>query len=482
MPRTRLTQLVVASVFAIATPALVAQEVIELPAEDRILEAEFEEVYRVGSIAGNAWEQFSRVSAVGFGQSRNLHVMDDQGGRVVVVSEEGELVREFGRIGDGPGEFAGNTNTAVGFTVLRDGRTVVFDPGHSAFDVFGPDGEFDRSVRMPGSALYGMRTLLPARDGQNVITTRFSAFNMGGRPGGSEPPFRPEPSFRPVYRMVLTGDEAVQDTVIRAWQPPGDPDGFGPELVAGALPGGELVYTDSSAYVIKVATRNGELTRVLTRPFWPEPVTARIRDREIERQLEEDEERRARSNSPFAAAMAEMARERIQNMEFYHEVPVVRDLQTTWEGTIWVLRRGEEPVSDGPIDVLTPGRPLHRDARCRRDRDARRVRAGRAGRVHRARRIRRGERRGAATAGRCEVRLGLLAFLDLRQQPGIKALRCARKGNPRHYCVSLTAIDDRWFCTLARGEAGTGWIALEGDLIRHTRPAASGAGPVSPPL
>ncbi|MDE0651492.1 MAG: hypothetical protein OXI12_14260 [Gammaproteobacteria bacterium] len=343
-----MSQLVVGSVFAIATPALVAQEVIELPAEDRILEAEFEEVYRVGSIAGNAWEQFSRVSAVGFGQSGNLHVMDDQGGRVVVVSEVGELVHEFGRIGDGPGEFAGNTNTAVGFTVLRDGRTVVFDPGHTAFDVFGPDGEFDRSVRMPGNLFYGMRTLLPARDGQNVVTTSFSALSMGSPAGG------PEPSFRPVYRFVLTGDEAVQDTVIRAWRPPGDPDGFGPELVAGALPGGELVYTDSSAYAIKVATGNGELTRVLTRPFQPEPVTARIRDREIERQLEEEEERAARRNSRFAAALAEMARERIQNMEFYHEVPVVRDLQTSWEGTIWVLRRGEEPASDGPIDVLTP--------------------------------------------------------------------------------------------------------------------------------
>ncbi|MYF60496.1 MAG: hypothetical protein F4179_02280 [Gammaproteobacteria bacterium] len=341
-----MSQLAVGSVFAIATPALVAQEVIELPAEDRIFEAEFDEVYRVGSIAGNAWEQFSRVSAVGFGQSGNLHVMDDQGGRVAVVSEVGELVHEFGRIGDGPGEFAGNTNTAVGFTVLRDGRTVVFDPGHSAFDVFGPDGEFDRSVRMPGNLFYGMRTLLPARDGQNIITTSFSALSMGGPAG--------EPSFRPVYRFVLTGDEAVQDTVIRAWRPPGDPDGFAPELVAGALPGGELVYTDSSAYAIKVATRNGELTRVLTRPFRPEPVTARIRDREIERQLEEEEERAARRNPRFAAAFAEMARERIQNMEFYPEVPVVRDLQTSWEGTIWVLRRGEEPVSDGAIDVLTP--------------------------------------------------------------------------------------------------------------------------------
>ena len=348
MPSTRLSQLAVGSFFALSSPGLLAQEVIELPAEDRILEAEFEEVYRVGSVDGDEWELFSRVSAVGFDQSGDLHVMDDQGGRIVVVSKEGEFVREFGRIGDGPGEFSANTNTAVGFTVLRDGRAVVFDPGHSAFDVFGPDGEFERSVRMPGNSLYLIRTLLPARNGQNVITTSVSAFGRGGSAGGPEPP------FRPVYRLVLTGDEAVQDTVIRAWRPSGDPDGFGPELVAGALPGGGLVYTDSSAYAIKVATGNGELARVLTRPFRPEPVTGRIRDREIERQLEENEERTARSDSRFAAALAEMGRERIRNMEFYHEVPVVRDLQTSWEGTIWVRRRGEEPASDGPIDVLTP--------------------------------------------------------------------------------------------------------------------------------
>ena len=48
------------------------------------------------------------------------------------------------------------------------------------------------------------------------------------------------------------------------------------------------------------------------------------------------------------------ARERIETMEFYDEVPVVRELSTSWSGRIWVQRRGEEPVSDGPIDVLAP--------------------------------------------------------------------------------------------------------------------------------
>lgn len=150
----------------------------------------------------------------------------------MVVSNEGEFVREFGRLGDGPGEFSASSNTAIGFTVLRDGRVVVFDPGHSVFQVFAPDGEFDRSVRVPGTSMYLMRTLAPARDGQSVITTSIGAFGMGGSSDDPEPP------FRPIYRLSLTGDEAVQDTAIRAWRPSGDPGAFRPALVARALPDG----------------------------------------------------------------------------------------------------------------------------------------------------------------------------------------------------------------------------------------------------
>ena len=331
---------------------LTAQEVIALPGEDRLLEANFEEVYRIGSYDGDEWETFGRVSGVSFDDSGNLYVMDDQAGRIVVVSQGGAFVREFGRIGDGPGEFAANSNTAVGFTVLRDGRAVVFDPGHGGFAVFGPDGEFERSVPMSGSAMYLIRTLKTANDGENVITTSVSAFSSGGSADAVVP-------FRPIFRLVLTGDEVVQDTVIRAWRPSGDAAGFRPGLVAEALPDGGLVYTDSSAYAIKVASRDGELTRLLTRPFRPEPVTDRIEEQEIERQLEELEERSAGAESgnqmaAMQAQFAQMRRARVQSMEFYHEVPVVRTLRTSWEGTIWVRRRGEEPASDGPIDLLSP--------------------------------------------------------------------------------------------------------------------------------
>ena len=39
-------------------------------------------------------------------------------------------------------------------------------------------------------------------------------------------------------------------------------------------------------------------------------------------------------------------------MEFYHEMPVLLALRTGWEGTTWVLRRGEEGTDGNPIDLI----------------------------------------------------------------------------------------------------------------------------------
>ena len=44
---------------------------------------------------------------------------------------------------------------------------------------------------------------------------------------------------------------------------------------------------------------------------------------------------------------------RAPDPQFYHEIPVLRELAATWEGGLWVRRRGREPDSDdGPTDVI----------------------------------------------------------------------------------------------------------------------------------
>ena len=107
---------------ASASP-LAAQSVVEIPAEDRNLNPDFEEVFRIGSIAGEAWETFSEVSQAAFDASGNLYVFDRQGDRITVVDAEGNFIREVGGAGQGPGEF----NMAVSFTAMPDGSLVVAD-------------------------------------------------------------------------------------------------------------------------------------------------------------------------------------------------------------------------------------------------------------------------------------------------------------------------------------------------------------------
>ena len=326
---------------------------IELPGEDRLLDVGFEEVYRVGALDGEDWETFGRVRHVAFDGAGNLYIFDSQASRVVVIGPRGDFVRQFGQKGDGPGEFDSGHSPAMAFAVMPDGRAVVFDTGRLAFQLFGADGEFERMIRVGGDGFLIIPGLQPSRGYDAVISTGTVA-TLGQTPGS------PEPAFRPIERFILSGEEVVVETVGEGWKPPGDPDGFLPRLAAGTLPGGGLAFTDSSAYAIKVTAPGGGVSRVLTRPFRPEPVTERVRAAEIERRLEELEGTESagdRVGGGQAARMSQMAqfqRSQIEAMEFFDEIPVVRGMRTSWEGTIWVRRRGEEPASNGPIDLLTP--------------------------------------------------------------------------------------------------------------------------------
>ena len=374
LARGRPTRIGVTLLAALAASATasggLAQEVIELPGEDRWLDPDFEEVYRVGAALGEAWQEFGTIGRVGFDDAGNLYVFDRLAARVVVVNPQGNFVREFGRRGEGPGEF----QSALDMVVMRDGRVVVADMGHRAYHIFAPTGDLERMVRMGRVAQ--VRRMYPEADGESVVRgARMLGFAWQSA-GGSTIDL-PDP--RSIERISLNGDEATMETAAEVWGPVwtrmterplgggsqrimsrGPRRGFEPGLFAGVLPGGRIAFSDSSAYAVKVAERNGgRVSTILTRPFSPDPVTEGVKHAEKERRLREVEDRPGSSVSRSAGGMTisgtgggARERERIETLEFAEEIPVVRDLRTSWNGRIWVLRRGDEPVSDGPIDIL----------------------------------------------------------------------------------------------------------------------------------
>ena len=338
------------SVLAALAGRLAAQEVIELPAEDLPLDADFEEIYRVGSLDGDGWDTFGRVGTVGFDGAGNLYILDTEAVRINVVDLQANLVRQFMREGQGPGEFGSDTAPVLEFAVMGDGRVTVYDIGRMAFTIFGAGGEFERMVRFSGaqtsSAMIPGVQAVPGTD--RVLATSEVNYLRRTAPGPDDEPS--EPSFRHVLSYDASGEEVRIDSVAAGWRPPGDPEGFSPPLRAGVLPSGAVVYTDSSTYAIKSAVPGGRVTRVLTRPFQPRPVTGRIRADEIERRLEALGDARG---DPMAQRMIEFRRRQIEAMEFFDEIPVVVDLRTSREGTIWVLHRGEGDTEDNRIDLIS---------------------------------------------------------------------------------------------------------------------------------
>ena len=410
----------------VAAPALTAQQVVELPGRDQRLDPDFEEVFRVGVYDGDDWEMFATIPKVAFDADGNLYVFDSGGGaidpdlRVVVVDRTGAFLREFGSAGEGPGEFRMPTT----YGVLPDGTTIVADMGHQAYHIFDASGQFVRMVRTGvgttrtnGSGGATMSVSM-ANLGQILVDPRGGAvYSAGEGPSLTGALAGPEASEnRPIKRHSLAGEEAQTETVVEAWRPPREPqedaikfsgnvpvvtgsDGqavslrdafrgmtrptiFEPQVRMGLLPDGGIVYSDSSAYALKVgAPDGGGLVRTITRPFDPEPVTPRIEE-EYKRKMAERRSQggggasggvgggvvQIRGGATATAGAASGVGGGVSlpgggspgnfsisigEASYYPVVPVIQQLFTTWEGRIWVMRQGDEVLDDGPIDVLT---------------------------------------------------------------------------------------------------------------------------------
>ncbi len=368
----------------VAAPTAVAQ--------DRPLSPEFAEVYRAGGTTAPDWAQFSTPTGLAFDGSGNLYVLDPQLFQVAIIDPNGELVRTVGSQGGGPGEF----NIPIAQVVWRDGRFAVADMGHNAYQLFDPDGELERFVKMssaqgPMAGFSSMRSAIrPDPDGAALIAQGAPGMmsQMSGliaeATGADEEPGIDD---RGLERVDLGGDVVTAEPILQGWRPPSEDDGaemsaddfqdvssmvtsmaemmvgeerfFEPGLIWDVLPDGTLAYSDSSAYSIKLTGEAGAVMTVLRRELHPEAVTRSIRSATVEESLREMDEEVANASGPEAEMMAAMpgmmdaVRDALEKRDFFEEVPVVRGMKATWEGALWIQRRGEDPWDDsGPIDVF----------------------------------------------------------------------------------------------------------------------------------
>lgn len=360
-------------------------------ARDRSLDAGFPEAYRAGGVNAPDWAQFTRPEKVGFDASGNLFVLDILAAEVIVIGAEGQLVRTIGGPGEGPGEF----RSAADMVVWRDGRIAVADMGHNAYQVFNPAGELEHFVGMGGgdgpfAAMATLRTEIRGTPDGGAVVAQGVPEVLGGMSGmlaemmGTEVEDGDRVDDRGLERLDLAGDVVVAEPILQAWSPPsetaaqltmddmtdvsavltqtiGQMTHYKPALLWDLLPDGTIAYSDSSAYAVKLLSADGATSIVVRRPLHPETVTPRIRAATIERQIEQMQENMESGPAMARGMMAllpgdpmEAMREGLERAPFYHEIPVIRAIRATWDGSLWIQRRGEEPWDDsGPVDVFS---------------------------------------------------------------------------------------------------------------------------------
>jgi hypothetical protein len=351
-------------------------------ADGPMLVPSVEDVYRIGSVEGASWESFSRVVAAGFDATGNLHLLDAGNRTVTVVDGSGGLVRTTGRAGEGPGEH----RVPVAMAVLPDGRVVVSDAGHRALQLFDADGVFVRAIPM-GDGVMPPVELYPHGDDAVVFMERRMAMMGGmgaraggpGRPGGAAGAGPAGEESAAILRLSLASPVAAPEAVTTVWLPPREAPqvsssggatmvrrplrAFDPRVHLAILPDGAMAVADTTAYRIRLVAPGEAEDRVLDRPVAPVAVTARERELERERRLEE----LASGGGPTQGTVMGMAggqaavqapprsmlEAQLESMTFWPEIQVVQRLAADRDGRLWVQRFGDigEP---GPIDILGP--------------------------------------------------------------------------------------------------------------------------------
>lgn len=337
------------------------------------------EVFAVGGFDAPAWATFGEIGDLGFDADGNLYIFDPQVAEITVVSPDGALLRTFGGRGDGPGEIG----QPLAMTVLPDGKVAISDLGKRGLVLFDSNGEWIENVVLDMSAEGLPGPDMMAHPDGGVLSAQPLRMSMN-QPADGEPDAIDEPQTRPIFAYPGAADGPEPFELHGAWLPPAPEEGgttleaggngnrvsfrmaalqaFEPQLQVAVLPDGRVAVVDSTAYRVELFDLSGTQVDEWTRPIEIAPVTDAIRAMEKERRLAELQGEGTGGIRLMGggggisfdqAQVQEAMRERIEQMSFYPEIPVVVELAADRLGRLWVERSGERPGEDGPVDLLS---------------------------------------------------------------------------------------------------------------------------------
>lgn len=276
---------------------------------------------------------FGRIASVDLGSGGELYVLDRQAGAITVWDPEGRLVRSFGRLGDGPGEFRSPTSVHA----LEDGGVAVGEAFPARLHRFDADGSHRESLRVrPGK---GGPAILAVMADWRVTRAGLSRVRLSYMSPSHD-------DGTPVLVGVVGPDGAVTDTLL-AWTsavtPARLPTIFQAEWSWDLAEDGSLVASPGDRYELRHHAPAGRLRRIVRRGVEAIPTTPTMTERAVERFLEQF------ADTDVSAAMLASLRERL---EVAPTLPPVQGIHVAEPGgELWV----EVPTPDRTGQLEEPG-------------------------------------------------------------------------------------------------------------------------------
>ena len=266
---------------------------------------------------------FRWISGGAFNADDQLYVADTGNERVIQFGPKGAFVRQFGRWGEGPGEF----DMLTDLVVLNKGDVVASDGARHVLLVFASDGSPIRVVRY--SDADGSMTQMAS----GAMSRVYWLSESMGDDSVYMSIYQHTLQRRSVSRLVTrfgTDLPVIEET-------DGAIVGYTRQYALvprlGVLPDGVIVLQRDEDYVLRLLGPNGETIRRIVGPIRARRVTRRDQEAWYERA----------GWDPVEGGIA----------YFAERMSVITGLLVDPTGRIWVRRRGADGAEGGPIDLLT---------------------------------------------------------------------------------------------------------------------------------
>ena len=237
----------------------------------------FREDLRIGVLEGSEVESFGAIQGVAVGADGSILVLDYQGPVLRQFDSTGRYLRDFGRRGQGPGEYQ---QRGWGLVVGNHGQVFLPDVNNGRINVYSGSGEARKAILGMERLIGGNRPIAVDTTGHIYVNVFVVDFAERRREQGSPP--------RPLVGLLhLDRSGAIIDTIF-----PPEIDGP-PESAVWALhPYGHIVVGSNTTYTFEIRRQEGSVVRV-SLPHTPVPfsdagLATRAEDPDVIRAREAD--------------------------------------------------------------------------------------------------------------------------------------------------------------------------------------------------